>query len=107
MRVNIIMPSKEAINLVESVLNESLRKTKDKTCSCCGKKQGFFKSFSDVKTNSNDFSLCSYCSDILYAIKGAKKEKDENAVSELKAEIENRMKKGNNKEFQNWYSEEF
>lgn len=90
------------------IFTEGLKALKDKTtCSCCGKEQGFFKSFSNYKIGPYHFSLCSTCGDILYAIKGAKKENAEDAVLELKAEIEKRMKKGNNKIFQDWYKEEF
>ena len=102
------MPSNEAIILIESILNEVVSSSTDKnTCSCCGKKQGYFKSFSNYKIGNNKYSLCSYCGDILYAIKGAKKENNKDAELELKAEIEKRMKKGGNKNFQDWYKEEF
>ena len=77
------------------------------TCSCCGRKPGLSESFSDYKINKNHFYICGKCGDLLYAIKGAKKENDENAESELKAEIERRMKKGGNKDFQTWYNKEF
>ncbi len=76
-------------------------------CSCCGKKKRFFETFSEVDNGTYHFSVCKYCGDILYAIKGANKENAEGAVSELKTLIERRMKKGGNSEFQNWYDEEY
>jgi len=77
------------------------------SCSCCGKKQNPLESFSEYKINKNHFYICGKCGDLLYAIKGAKKENNKDAELELKANVEKRMKKGGNKDFQTWYNKTF
>lgn len=42
-------------------------------CSCCGRKKKFFESFEDIGKGGE---VCVECSDILYRINDAKREKD-------------------------------
>ena len=42
-------------------------------CSCCGRKKKFFESFEDIGKGG---AVCVGCSDILYKINDAKREKD-------------------------------
>lgn len=42
-------------------------------CSCCGRKKKFFESFEDIGKGG---AVCVECSDILYRINDAKREKD-------------------------------
>ena len=74
-------------------------------CSCCGRKKKFFESFEDIGKGG---AVCVECSDILYRINDAKREKDmdeyNKRIDEVKGYIDN---KKSSESFINWFMGDF
>ena len=56
-------------------------------CSCCGRRKRVFESFENIDYLNNKMNICGSCSGLVYAIRGAIREKDEKAIAELYNEI--------------------
>ena len=74
-------------------------------CSCCGRKKKFFESFEDIGKGG---AVCVECSDILYRINDAKREKDveeyNKKIDEVKGYIDNEK---SSESFINWFKGDF
>ncbi len=74
-------------------------------CSCCGRKKKFFESFEDIGKGG---AVCVECSDILYRINDAKREKDveeyNKKIDEVKGYIDNEK---SSEGFINWFKGDF
>jgi len=74
-------------------------------CSCCGRKKKLLESFENLTQNVD---VCVDCSDIMYKICDAKKEKKKDEYkSHVKAIKEFEDKKKSSEDFIKWFKEDF
>lgn len=73
-------------------------------CSCCGKKKGFFESFEKVEANGVQLALCTDCATLLYGVRTAAQENEQEAMSEMQMKLQKRIEKGKaSATFLEWY----
>ena len=74
-------------------------------CSCCGRKKKFFESFEDIGKGG---AVCVECSDILYRIHDAKREKNVEEYNQNIDKIKGYIDKEKSTDgFIRWFKEDF
>ena len=62
-------------------------------CDCCGKKKGLLESFEKVKTEHGNLNLCVTCSNLLYKIRDAAHDENQDEYNALLDELRIRSHK--------------
>lgn len=71
-------------------------------CDCCGKKKGLLESFEKVKTEHGNLNLCVTCSNLLYKIRDAAHDENQDEYNALLDELRIRSK-NETPAFEKWF----
>ena len=74
-------------------------------CDCCGKKKGFFESFSLIKTKQYNLNLCARCNNIEFKIRDYSALNNKEEVNKALIQIDNLSKDKCSKKFEEWHKE--
>jgi len=73
-------------------------------CSCCGRRKKFREVFESV---SDDLNICVECGQLIYKMKDAEREGDNDLRDEYLNEISKRSSKKGSEEFMEWFDSEY
>lgn len=73
-------------------------------CDCCGKNKKLFETFARIKTDTIELNLCVKCNDLMYKIRDAYNEDDEDTFEKCNDTINKHCEKSKPK-FLKWKNE--